>query len=102
MDIFVAGGGAVGRHLARLLCGEGHNVVIIESNPAEIEGLEYSLDARTVLGDAASVMLLQAEGIGGADLFVAATGSDEVNLIAAAAAKGLGAKQVVARADGAM
>lgn len=89
----------MGFHLAQLLCNEGHDVTIIESNPTELEELEYALDASTVLGNAASVMLLKEAGVKDADLFVAATGSDEINLIAAAAAKGLGAKQVVARAN---
>ncbi len=97
MNIFIAGGGRVGFHLAQLLSTENHDVTVIESDPNQLEQVDYALDASTVLGDAISIMLLKEVSVDAADLFVAATGSDEINLIAAAAAKGLGAKQVVAR-----
>lgn len=97
MNIFVAGGGRVGFHLARLLSIEGHDVTVIETDPNRVEQMDYALDASTVNGDAVSVMLLREIGVAEADLFVAATGQDTINLISAATAKGLGAKQVVAR-----
>ena len=100
MNIFIAGGGRVGFHLARLLSTERQDVTVIETNPYEIEQIDYVLDVSTVSGDATSAMLLQSIGVDAADLFVSLTGSDEINLIAAATAKGLGAKQVVARVDG--
>lgn len=99
MNIFIAGGGRVGFHLARLLSGERQDVTVIESNPARLEEIDYALDVRTVAGDGASVMLQQSLGVDAAELFVASMGNDETNLIAAATAKGLGAKQVVARVD---
>ncbi len=99
MNIFVAGGGRVGFHLARLLSLEGHDVTVIESETNRVEQVDYALDVSVIEGDAASVMLMTELGVASADLFVSVTGSDEVNLIAAATAKGLGAKQVVARVD---
>ncbi len=99
MNIAIAGGGRVGFHLARLLSVEGHDVTIIDADPNRIEQADYALDVRTVNGSAVSVLLLKEIGIASADLFVAATGADELNLIAAATAKGLGAKQTVARVD---
>lgn len=102
MNIFIAGGGRVGFHLARLLCIENHDVTIVEVNAARVKQLDYALDVRTMVGDAASVLALQQAGISEAELFVALTGDDEVNLIAAATAKGLGAAQVVARVDNPM
>lgn len=99
MDIFIAGGGRVGYHLARLLSGEHQNVTVIECDTARQEEIDYSLDVSTVTGDGTSVLLLQSLGVGSADLFVASMGKDENNLIAAAIAKGLGAKVVVARID---
>ena len=89
----------MGTHIARLLSAEGQNVTVIEADPERLEQIDYSLDVSTLAGDGNSVMLLQANGVGAADLFVASMGSDEVNLIAAAIAKGLGAKKVVARVD---
>ena len=99
MNIFIAGGGRVGFHLARLLTIEGHDVSIIESDMNRVEQTDYALDAQTITGNATSAILLKEAGVGDADVFVAVTRGDEENLIAAATAKGLGAKQVVARVD---
>lgn len=97
MNIVIAGGGRVGFHLARLLCAENHDVTVIEQDPQQLEQVDYTLDVSTVLGNAASAMLLQKAGVAAADLFVALSGVDEVNLVAATTAKGLGAKTVVVR-----
>ena len=97
MNIFIAGGGRVGFHLARLLSAEKHDVTVIETDRNQVEHVDFSLDVRTVHGRAEDVLLLQSLDVGSADLFIAATGVDEINLITATTAKGLGAKQVVAR-----
>lgn len=99
MNIHIAGGGRVGYHLARLLSAEGHDVTVVDHDTTRVEHIDYALDVSTVVGSAAGVLLLQEVGVAASDLFVSVTGSDEVNLIAAATAKGLGAKQVVARVD---
>ena len=99
MNIYIAGGGRVGFHLARLLSAEKQDVTVIESELARLEEIDYALDVSTVNGDGTSVLLLQSLGVADARLFVASMGNDEKNLIAAATAKGLGAKQVVARVD---
>lgn len=102
MNIFIAGGGRVGFHLARLLSVEHQDVTVIEQNPDKIEQIDYALDVSTATGDGSSVMLLQSLNVGSANLFVASMGNDEKNLIAAATAKGLGAKVAVARVDNPM
>jgi len=102
MNIFIAGGGRVGHHLARLLNVENHDITLIDTDPSKIEQIDYELDVSTLVGNAASVMLLKKAGVQEADLFVSSTGFDEVNLIAAAAAKGLGVNQVAARLDNAI
>jgi trk system potassium uptake protein TrkA len=102
MNIFIAGGGRVGYHLARLLSGERQDVTVIETDHDRLEEIDYSLDVSTVQGDGSSVMLQQSLNVGSAELFVASMGRDETNLIAASTAKGLGAKQVVARVDNPM
>ncbi|GMU94296.1 MAG: hypothetical protein AMXMBFR4_33540 [Candidatus Hydrogenedentota bacterium] len=99
MNVFIAGGGRVGYHLARLLSLEKHDVTVIESDSNRAEQVDYSLDVSTVEGNACSVLLMTELGVSSADLFVSVTGSDEINLIAASTAKGLGARQVVARVD---
>ena len=101
MNIFIAGGGRVGYHLARLISSEDQDVTVIESDIKQFEKID-ALDVRTVIGDGRSILLLQSLGVGAADLFVSAMGTDEANLIAAAIAKSLGAKQVVARVDSPM
>ncbi|HOD51083.1 MAG TPA: Trk system potassium transporter TrkA [Candidatus Hydrogenedentes bacterium] len=101
MNICIAGGGRVGFHLARLLSIENHDVTVIEASPSRVEEIDFALDVRTVTGNASSILLLKEAAVDEADVFVAATGTDEVNLIAAATAKSLGAKQVVARVDNA-
>lgn len=99
MNVFIAGGGRIGYHIARLLSQEKHDVTVIEADSSRAEQVDYSLDVSTVEGNAVSVMLLQELGVGEADLFIAVMGTDELNLIAAATAKGLGARQVLARVD---
>jgi len=101
MNVFVAGAGRVGGHVARLLSAEGQDITVIETVQERLEQVDYALDVRTLHGNAASVMLLKEARVEAADLFVALTGHDEANLIAASAAKGLGAKQAVARVDNA-
>lgn len=99
MNIFIAGGGRVGFHLARLLSAERQDVTVIESDASRLEEIDYALDVSSVAGDGTSVLLQQSLGVSESRLFVASMGNDEMNLIAAATAKGLGAKQVVARVD---
>ncbi len=99
MRIALVGGGRVGFHLARLLSIENHDITVIETDRNVLEQIDYELDVSTVRGNAVSVILLRESGVANADLFISATGDDEINLIAAATAKGLGAKQVVARVD---
>ena len=72
MNVFIAGGGRVGYHLARLLCTEGHDVTILETDANQLEHIDYALDARTVRGDASDVITLKSAGCADADLFLAA------------------------------
>ena len=102
MNIFIAGGGRVGYQLARLLAKDNHDVTVIESDQNQVDHIDYSLDVSTVTGRSQDVLLLQQLGVSDADLFIASTGVDEVNLISATTAKGLGAKTVVARVENRM
>ncbi len=89
----------MGFQLARLLTIDKHDVTVIESDQNQVDHIDYSLDVSTVTGNAQDVLVLQQLGVSEADLFIASTGNDEVNLIAATTAKGLGAKTVVARVE---
>lgn len=100
MRIVVIGLGEVGRHLLAVLERERHNVIAVDQSPAATSFAEDHFDVATLVGYGASHETLQTAEVHRADLVVAVTDHDEVNLIAALAAKRLGAKQVIARAQG--
>ena len=99
MHIVVIGLGEVGRHLLKVLDGDGHDVVAVDNDPERVREAEEHQDVATLLGYGASHETLVQVGVSMADLVVAVTDNDEVNLIAALAAQRLGAKKVVARAQ---
>ncbi|MBN1390485.1 MAG: Trk system potassium transporter TrkA [Candidatus Thermoplasmatota archaeon] len=90
-NIIIAGGGDVGYHLAKTLSEEGHRITVIESREEIIEKLE-ALDILVVSGNAASPSVLQKAYINSADIFIAVTGIDEVNMAACTIAKNRGCK----------
>ena len=100
MHIVVIGLGEAGRHLLDVLDTEGHDVIAVDHDPSAIRDIEEHHDVATIVGYGASQEILDGAGVARADLVVALTDHDEVNLIAALAAKQLGAKRVVARAQG--
>lgn len=93
MYVVIAGAGQVGTEIAKHLLNEGHSVALIESDKKRLESIE-SLDALALEGNAASPAKLLEAGINSADLFVAVTGSDEVNIIACIVAKSKGCKTI--------
>ena len=100
MYIVIIGMGEVGRHLLRVLEHEGHDLVAIDQSVEAIAYVEDHHDVMTLTGYGASHDTLMGAQVDKADLVVAVTDHDEVNLIAALAAKQLGAKRVIARAQG--
>lgn len=100
MYVVVIGLGEVGRFLVKTLATDGHDIVAVDRSPKAIAYIEEHHDVATVTGYGASQDVLDAAGVATADLVVAVTNHDEVNLIAALAARQLGAKSVVARAQG--
>ncbi len=97
MRIVIIGAGEVGFNAARMLSAEGHDVVIVEQNEALAEKATEGLDALVMQGNGASPRVLREAGVKSSDLLVAATGSDEANIIACLAAKAQGALRTVAR-----
>ena len=93
----VMGAGEVGVYLARSLSSEGHRVTVIDSDPSKRQLVEEQLDAAFVLGNGAHVPTLEAAEVGDCELFVAASASDEANLVASLLAKRLGAPRSVVR-----
>ncbi|MGE0789502.1 MAG: Trk system potassium transporter TrkA [Sandaracinaceae bacterium] len=100
MYIVIIGMGEVGRHLVRTMEHEGHDLVVVDASPDAIRLVEDHHDVMSMVGYGASHDILAAAQVERADLVVAVTDHDEVNLIAALAAKQLGATKVIARAQG--
>ncbi|MBR4394325.1 MAG: Trk system potassium transporter TrkA [Oscillospiraceae bacterium] len=97
MKIIIAGGGKVGYSVAENLAGEGHDITIIEKNPENITSLSNSLDVICVEGSASNPETLREAGAETADLLVAATERDEINMICSVSAHKLGTNHVIAR-----
>ncbi|RAP46394.1 MAG: potassium transporter TrkA [Methanosphaera sp. rholeuAM6] len=83
MYVIIVGAGRVGLNLSQSLIREGINVTIIESDEAVSEEVSENSDALVIYGDATSVRILEDADISDADVFVAATGDDKVNLLSA-------------------
>jgi trk system potassium uptake protein TrkA len=81
MKVSIAGGGVVGRYIARDLARNGHDVLIVESDPAVVDRQMLEPGCRWFPGDACEVSTLDQAGFGEADVVVAATGDDEDNLV---------------------
>jgi trk system potassium uptake protein len=97
MRTVIIGAGEVGSNTARMLSEEGHDVVLIEQDETLVERASEHLDALVIHGNGASPKLLAEAGIEKADLLVAASSSDEANIIACLAAKARGVSRTVAR-----
>ncbi len=89
MDIIIAGGGKVGMTLCRQLASEGHNLTIIDQNDTVLETAVERYDAIAVRGNCAAKGTLQRAGIDEAELVIAATGADELNLLCCMTAHGM-------------
>ncbi len=81
MKIVIVGAGEVGTHVAKQLTGEGKDVVLIEKDPENAKRASNTLDCLVIKGEGTHLETLKDAGMGNADIFVAATTSDEVNLI---------------------
>ena len=93
----IIGAGEVGFNTARMLSHEGHDVVLVDQNEALVEQAAEQLDALVIQGNGASPKLLAEAGIKRSELLVAASSSDEVNIIACLSAKAQGVPRTVAR-----
>lgn len=92
MNIIIAGNGKVGTTLARRLSEEGYNLTLIDSDPEVLADVCEDCDVLGVQGNCASMPVLQQAGVEDADLLIAATSMDEVNLLCCTTAHGLNSK----------
>ena len=97
MKIVIAGAGVIGGSVAEALAEEGHDLTVIDCNPDTVRHLSNTLDVICVEGDAADPELLREAGAADADLVVAATEKDEVNMVCGTVSHCLGAGHVIAR-----
>lgn len=81
MKILIAGSGKLGETLARQLCAEEHDVTLVDSDRSVLESGLNRYDVMGVMGNCASMEVLRQAGVESADLLIAVTGSDEVNLL---------------------
>ena len=89
MNILVAGGGLVGETLTQLLAAGEYNVTLIDTDTAMLEELKSRYDLMTLQGNCASMATLREAGVEQADLLIATTGSDELNLLCCTTARAL-------------
>ena len=97
MKIIIVGDGKVGVTLTAQLSAAGHDVVVIDSNPKVLEQSLEAYDVMVVQGNGASMQVLEQAGIRGADLVIAATSGDEINLLCCIVAKKMAGVHTIAR-----
>ena len=99
MKIIIAGAGAVGTHLAKLLSRDHQDCVLIDESAERLGGLDTKFDIMTLQGSPTSISVLKEAGVEKADLFVGVTPDESRNMNACMIAHALGAKKTVARID---
>ncbi len=82
MKILIVGAGEVGFHIASHLALENKDVVVLDIDPDAIRRVSDNLDVQVVLGSGSSPVVLEEAGIQGAEIILAVTNSDEINLVA--------------------
>ena len=97
MNIIIAGCGKVGRALAEQLSKEKHDITVIDLKPESIQLVTNTADVRGVVGNGASYDIQMDAGVDKADLMIAVTDADEVNLLCCLIAKKAGGCQTIAR-----
>ncbi|MBN1597085.1 MAG: Trk system potassium transporter TrkA [Bacteroidales bacterium] len=99
MKIIVAGAGAVGSHLAKMLSQENHDIVLIDPDEDKLRQVGSNLDVMTRTGSATSLTDLMDCGIKKTDLFISVARKEETNITACILGKRLGALKTIARID---
>lgn len=89
MKIIIVGAGEVGFHIAEKLSEENQDVFLIDKDPDKIKRITENMDVQAILGSGTSPEMLKKAGITNADMLVAATDSDEVNLISCLLARNM-------------
>lgn len=96
MNIIIAGAGKIGFTIAQYLSREGHNITVIDRSEERISLVNTTLDAMSICGRV-DIDLLRLAGAERADLLIAATDSDEANILCCMVARKLGVSHTIAR-----
>lgn len=97
MKLIVIGDGKVGRAIVEHACKEGHEIVVIDIEPESIDQIVEKYDVMGVCGNGASYDIQKSAGVDKNSLVIAATDSDETNILSCLIAKKIGAKSTIAR-----
>ena len=97
MKIVIAGAGEVGFHLAKLLSYESHDITLIDLDSERLTYAANKIDIRTIKGSATSISVLKDANIKIADLVIAVTANEAINITISVLGKRLGAKRTIAR-----
>ncbi|MGB9979014.1 potassium channel family protein [Methanobacterium sp.] len=97
MYIVIVGAGRVGLNLASFLISDGHDVTIIESDDKLCNNAVHELDALVICGSGTETKILEEANVADADVFVAATGNDEANLLSCILVRDHNIAKVIAR-----
>lgn len=89
MKIIVAGGGKLGSMLTRQLSAEGYDLTLVDANLKQLESSEERFDIMVVQGNCASMEVLEQADVKEAELLIAVTGADEINLLCCMTAHGM-------------
>ena len=100
MRIVVLGAGTVGTWIADLLCQHRHSVTVVDVDASHTARINEELDVRALTGSASESSVLFQADVLGADICLAVTGKDEINLVSASMAKAMGARRTIARVFG--
>lgn len=98
MKIIIAGAAEVGTHLAKLLARDNKDVILMDENAERVEQLTF-LNLMTMVGSPTSISALKEAEVSAADLFIAVTPNESVNIHACILAANLGARKTMARID---
>lgn len=97
MKIIIVGDGVVGYTLAEILSKDGNDVTIIDKNEEALKKASETLDVLCIKGNGANASVLIDAGVKEADILIAATSSDEINMVCCLTGKKLGVSHTVAR-----
>ena len=97
MNIVIVGGGTVGTEICERLAPENHNITIIDTNEITLTELSNKYDLFGIVGNGAELSVLKKADPDKADLLIAVTSNDEINILCCATAKKLGVENTIAR-----